>query len=73
MIFFTNIEPNLAKKIPHQDISHLDFMGPALVNSIFLTHVTDAEIFAILKSLKNGAAGHDEINAMSLYVVSPLL
>ena len=71
--FFTNIEPNLAKKIPYQDISHLDFMGPPLVNSIFLTHVTNAEICEILKSLKNGAAGHDEINAMSFNVVSSLI
>ena len=71
--FFTNIGPNLAKKIPHQDISHLDFMGPPLVNSIFLTHVTNAKICEILKSLKNGAAGHDEINAMSLNVVSSLI
>ena len=46
--FFTNIGPNLAKKIPRQDISHLDFLGPALVNSIFLTHVTNAEICEIL-------------------------
>ena len=48
-------------------------MAPALVNSIFLTHVTIAEICAILKSLKNGAAGHDKINAMSLNVVSSLI
>ena len=33
--FFTNIGPNLARKISSQNGSHLHFMGPALVNSIF--------------------------------------
>ena len=36
-------------------------------------HVTNVETCAILKSLKNGAAGHDEINAMSLNIVSSLI
>ena len=72
-MIFTSIGPNLAKKIPHQDISDLDVKGPALVNSILLIHVTYAETCAILKSLKNGAAGHDEINAMSLKIVSSLI
>ena len=41
--FFTN----LARKIPGQNVSHLHFMGPALVNSIFLTHVTTDEMVEI--------------------------
>ena len=71
--FFTNIGPNMARKIPGQDVSRLHFMGPALVNSIFLTHVTTDEMVEILKSLKNGAPRPDEINAMSLKMVSSFI
>ena len=67
---FTNIGSNLARKIPGQNVSHLHFMGPALVNSILLTHVTTDEMVGILKSQKNGAPRPDEINAMSLKMVS---
>ena len=48
-------------------------MGPALMNSIFLTHVTTDEMVGILKSLKTGAPGPDEINAMSLKMVSSFI
>ena len=48
-------------------------MGPALVNSIFLTHVTTDKMVGILKSLKNGAPGPYEINAMSLKMVSSFI
>ena len=58
--FFVNIGPNLAKKIPSQNISPLQFMGDPLVTSIFLPDVTIEEINEIITSLKNGAAGWDE-------------
>ena len=44
-------------------------MGPALMNSIFVTHVTTDEMVIILKSLKNGAPGPEESNAMLLKMV----
>ena len=58
--FFVNIGPNLAKKIPSQNIFPLQFMGDPLVTSIFLPDVTIEEINEIITSLKNGAAGWDE-------------
>ena len=48
-------------------------MGQPLVNSIFLYEVTTDEISQILESLKNGAAGFDEINAWSFKLVSPFI
>ena len=48
-------------------------MGQPLVNSIFLSEVTANEISQILGSLKNGAAGYDEINACLLKLVSPFI
>ena len=75
--FFINIGPNLATIIPKQNLSPLDFMDQPLLNSIYLSEVTSEEISNILKSLKNGAAGYDEINAallkhISSFVTEPL-
>ena len=71
--FFVNVGPNLAKKIPKQNISPLQFMSDPLMNSIFLSLVTAEETREILSSLKNGAAGHDEIRASTLKSVSPYI
>ena len=68
--FFVNIGPTLAKKIPNQTLSALHFMGNLMINSIFLTQVTPVEMTDILQSLKNGAAGYDDINASLLKMVS---
>ena len=73
MIFFVNIGPNLAAKIPEQNLSPLDFMDQPLLNSIYLSEVTSEEINNILKSLKNGAAGYDELNACLLNHISPFI
>ena len=75
--FFVNIGPNLAKKIPIQNVSPLQFMDVPTANSIFLSLVTAEEIREIVCSLKNGAAGHDEIKAsilksISSYIIDPL-
>ena len=59
--FFIHIGPNLAGKIPNVGVSPVDYMGQPLGNSIFLSEVTANEISQILGSLKNGAAGYDEI------------
>ena len=75
MTFFVNIGPNLAPKIPEQNLSLLDFMDQSLLNSIYLSEVTSEEIngTCILKSLKNGAAGCDELNACLLKHISPFV
>ena len=71
--FFVNVGPNLAKKILNQNISPLQFMSDPLMNSIFLSLVTAEETREILSSLKNGAAGPDEIRASTLKSVSPYI
>ena len=68
--FFINIGPNLAKLIPNQQLSPLHFMGDPIKNSIFLCPVTSSEISEILRSLKNGTPGYDEINAVLLKSIS---
>ena len=50
--FFVNVGPNLAKKIPNQNIWPLQFMSDPLMNSIFLSLVTAEETRGILSSLK---------------------
>ena len=68
--FFVNIGPNLAKKIPSQNLSPLKYMGQPLVQSMFLSVVTPDEIHKVINSLKNGAAGYDELSVSILKMVS---
>ena len=70
--FFVNIGPNLAKNIPSQNISPLQFMGDPLVNSIFLLDVTIEEINEIITSLKNGAAEWDEFTPQIIKEIGSL-
>ena len=69
--FFVNIGPNLAKKIPNQELSPLCFMKNPSVNSMFLYDVTLEEMNKIISSLNNGAPGYDEIHASVLKIISP--
>ena len=64
--FFVGIGPNLAKKIPSQNLSPLKYMGQPLLQSMFLSVVTPDEVKKIIKSLKSGAAGYDELSASIL-------
>ena len=61
--FFINIGPSLARKIPEQNIPPSQFMGDRVTNTIFLEPVTIEEVKNIVMSLKNGAAGYDDISA----------
>ena len=75
--FFTGIGPSLAKKIPEQTVSPDQYLGDRLLNSIYLSPVTENEIYKIVQSLKNSAPGHDEISPQTLkssvnYILSPL-
>ena len=63
----------MAAKIPEENLSPLDFMDQPLLNSIHLSEVTAEEISNILKSLNNGAAGYDELNACLLKHISPFI
>ena len=70
MIFFLNIGPSLAMKIPKQNLNPLQYMGHTVPQTIFSPPVTHAEINQIIMGLKNGAAGYDEITAVTLQLVS---
>ena len=68
--FFVNIGPSLAVKIPKQNLNPLQYMGHPVPHTIFLSPVTHDEINQIIMVLKNGAAGYDEITAVTLPLVS---
>ena len=68
--FFVGIGPNMAKKIPSQNLSPLKYMGQPLLQSMFLSVVTPDEVHKIINSLKSGAAGYDELSASILKMIS---
>ena len=75
--FFINIGPTLAKSIPHVNKSPLSYLGNRLTESIYLDPVSENEIGQLIKSLKDTAAGFDDLNAMCLkispqFLVKPL-
>ena len=58
--YFTNIDPNLAKKISTSPNSHQTFLSGNFPNSIFLKLATESEILDIASSFQSGkAAGFD--------------
>ena len=68
--FFINIGPTLAKSIPHVNKSPLSYLGNRLTESIYLDPVSENEIGQLIKSLKDTAAGFDDLNAMCLKISS---
>ena len=56
--FFTNIGPNLAKKIepPDRSLYIYDSMLNKNVNSMFLSCITEKELINIVRSCKNKAS-----------------
>ena len=76
--FFTGIGPTLANAIPDQSRDPDSYLNGRLINSIFLTMVTEEEIVKIVNDLNNGAPGYDDIPASLLqrslpYITSPLV
>ena len=71
--FFINIGPTLAKKIPSQIISPLQFLGERVFNSLFLEPVYPGEIDMIFKDLKHSAPGHDDITIAILQLALPAI
>ena len=61
--FFINTGPYLANRIKSPNIPTKKYLGDMNKYSIFLEPVTQKEIHDIIKSLKDGAPGHDEITA----------
>ena len=59
--FFTNVGPDLAAKIPKQDVHPNFYLRNRLENSIFLSSVNEKEFVDIMKSLKSGSPGYDGI------------
>ena len=57
-------------KIPKQNLNPLQSMGHPVPHTFFLFPVTHAEINQIIMGLKHGAAGYDEITAVTLQLVS---
>ena len=71
--FFTNIGPNLAKKIPHCSKKFDSFLKDPSPNSIFLKPVTTSEIEKIIQKMKNGSPGLDDICAKPIISVNALI
>ena len=63
--FFTSIGPSLAKQIPQQNVSPMEYMKEKLVNSMFMEPVKEDEVTTIISNLNNSAPGH-EITAGTL-------
>ena len=75
--FFINVGPNLAKSLKTVDRVPEYYLKTPLFNSIFLSPVTDEELYQIFKELKNSAPGYDEIKTEPLrkalpHFISPL-
>ena len=71
--FFINIGPTLAKSIPRINKSSLSYLGNCLTETIYAAPVNEKEIGQLIKSLKDTAAGFDDLNSMCLKVSSQFL
>ena len=77
MTFFINIGPSLAKNIPINQKCPKEYLINKITESIYLTPVTDNEIFKIIYSLKKSSAGWDDtranvIKGIKSTIVTPL-
>ena len=68
--FFINIGPTLAKSIPRINKSPLSYLGNRLTETMYLAPVNENEIGQLIKSLKDTAAGFDDLNSMCLKISS---
>ena len=74
-IFFANIGPELASKIPHHNVSFLSFLDLSYSESMFLCPTNKNELQDICYSFKTGKApGFDNVSMyLSLFLFNPLL
>ena len=70
---FINIGTTLAKSIPRMNKSTLSYLGSRLTETIYLAPVNEKEIGQLIKSLKDTAAGFDDLNSMCLKISSQFL
>ena len=62
-MFFSNIGPNLAHKIPRSPMSHRSFLPGNFANSIFFDTASESEIIEICLNFRSGtAAGYDNVS-----------
>ena len=61
--FFINIGPNLAEKIPSDNRSPNIYLKNRVVESMVVTPVAEDEVESIIKTLKEGSTGWDDISA----------
>ena len=60
--YFTNIGPNLARKIQPSSVSHMNFLNDYFINSMFLSPIDEGEIIEIANTFATGkAVGYDDI------------
>ena len=70
--YFVNIGPNLVKNIPNSSSTFKEFPNHPCDNSIFLQPVTENETLQIMKALKNGSPGIDDICAKPIKYISDI-
>ena len=58
--YFTEIGPKLASKIK-KGINPMSYLSSSIENSMFLPHIDENEISTIIKSIKNGSPGWDNL------------
>ena len=61
--FFVNVGPSLADKIPSDDRSPTIFMQKRVMHTMMLESVDSDEVIRIIRNLKEGGCGWDNINA----------
>ena len=67
--FFTNVGPDLAKKItpPSNSVGIYDTMRPSKLNSMYLNEVTESELVKVLSTCNHKHSC--DVNDLNLYVV----
>ena len=75
--FYVNVGPNLCKSLPNHDVNPMSYLKQRNCNSMFILPTNETEIEEIVMSLKDSAAGWDNMSAKVLkqtisYIKSPL-
>ena len=61
--FFTNVGPSLANKIPSDSRSPSAFLKNPVSNCMYMDNVLEEEVANVIKNLKEGSCGWDDISA----------
>ena len=68
--FFTNIGINLAQNIPNATHDPSYYLRGSFVDNMYLSPVTENEVFSLIKSFKNSVAGWDDLAPKQIKIVS---